>query len=874
MGMGTAPRRYALAASAAALAVVAGSLLGAPAATAADETFTIVVLPDTQGYTGASTYEATMGAQTQWIVDSRASLNTKFVIQVGDLVESWPNVNHWERASRYMKILDDAGVPNSVLPGNHDMSITTGESSTFDTYFPPSRYSGAAWNSASVSYGGYLGQNLFGPDEIDRRNKDNFSLLTVGGVDLLILNLEFESPGYSMRWAQKVLDAYPDRKVILATHGFISTAGTRSTSVVRTDVTPTSAVTLWNEFVTRNCSIFMVVNGHWHDGDIGEARRTDANDCGKPVHQILSDYQSRANGGNGWLRYYTFNPAAGTVDAYTYSPTLAQYETDAGSRFTLPVDLSAGQDELLVRGGSTWKWRNSVDSWPTAWNTVGFDDAAWQAGRAPLGWGSSVATNIDLGPPTTLRARAMIFRQTVQLADVDELSQVQVTTRADDGVAVWVNGTLVGSAFLQSTSPTSSTYASAVRSTSTATASPTVFTVPAALLREGANTIAASAHVNYRGTTDSSFDLVMTARRTGSEPPEDPPAAPTISATALSPTSARVDWSAGGGGTTTGVEISRGGGTAVTASGASGSYVDSGLSPGSSVAYSVVAVGPGGRSPAAAATVQLPSPPAAPGPPVVTATATGPHSVVVSWSPGPGGDVAGVEVARTGGPTLQGAGSSGSVTDSTAPAGSSLTYSVTAIGPDGSRSPAATVTVSTPPAADPVPVTLVATNASWRFRYAAGAWPAGWTSTTFDDTTWGQGAAPLGFGTGVATVVDVPPPTSQRPLSMTFRTGFTVTDPAALSAITLTVRGDDGVVVYVNGTEVGRLRMPAGAVSATTYASAAPSLAAASSSPLVIEVPASLLRAGDNVIAASTHLNYRATPGVSFTATLQAMRQL
>ncbi|MDY0910784.1 metallophosphoesterase [Microbacterium sp. CFBP9034] len=869
--MRKAGRRRTLTAWASAIAVVAGSLLGAPAATAVDETFTIVVLPDTQGYTVSSTYEATMGAQTQWIVDSRASLNTKFVIQVGDLVESWPNVNHWERASRNMKTLDDAGVPNSVLPGNHDLDITTGQSSTFDTYFPPSRYAGASWNSPSVSYGGYLGQNLFGPDEIDRKNKDNFSLLTVGGVDLLILNLEFESPGYSMRWAQKVLDAHPDRKVILATHGFINTGGTRSTHVIRTDVTPTSAVTLWNQFVTKNCAIFMVVNGHWHDGDIGEARRTDANDCGQPVHQILSNYQSRANGGNGWLRYYTFNPGAGTVDAYTYSPSLAQYETDAGSRFTLPVDLTPGQDEVLVAGGSTWKWRNSVQSWPAAWNTVGFDDAPWSAGRAPLGWGAGVTTNIDLAPPTTDRARAMIFRHTVQLDDVDELSQVQVTTRADDGVAVWVNGTLVGSASLQSTTPTSSTYASAVRSTSAATASPTVFTVPASLLREGANTIAASAHVNYRGTADSSFDLVMTARRAESEPPVDPPAAPTVSATALSATSARVDWSAGGGGETTGVEISRGG-TTVTASGASGSYVDTGLDPGSSVTYSVVAVGPGGRSTAASATVQLPSPPPPPGAPIVTATATSARSVVISWSPGQGGAVAGVEVTRTGGPTLQGTGSSGSVTDNTAPAGSTLTYSVTALGADGSRSPAATATVTTPPATEPVPVTLVASNASWRFRYEAGAWPTGWTSTAFDAAAWNQGPAPLGFGAGVATVVDVPPG-SVRPLSMIFRTGFTVSDPGAHSAITLTVRGDDGVVVYLNGTEVGRLRMPAGSVTATTYATAAPSLAAATASPLVIQVPASLLRAGGNVISASTHLNYRSTPGVSFTATLEAMRQ-
>lgn len=850
-------------------AAILGTMFVAPVAQAADETFTIVVLPDTQGYTMSTTNEQIMGQQTQWIVDSRAQLNTKFVIQVGDLVESWPNVNHWERASRYMKTLDDAGVPNSVLPGNHDLNITTGESSTYDTYFPPTRYSQASWNSAAVSYGGYLGQNQFGADGIDRKNKDNYNLLTVGGVDLLILNLEFESPAYTLSWAQRVIDAHPDRKVILATHGFINTGGTRSTHVIRTDVTPTTAVTLWNDFVSQNCSIFMVVNGHWHDGDIGEARRTDLNTCGKPVHQILSNYQSRVNGGNGWLRYYTFNPAAGTVDAFTYSPSLQQYETDAGSRFTLPVDLAPGQTEVLLAGGSNWKWRNSTQAWPAGWTTVGYNDAGWTTGRAPLGWGSGAATTIDLGPPTTNRARAMIFRNTIDLTDVDELSGVTVTTRADDGVAVWVNGTLLGTSHLQPGTPTSSTYADAVRSTSVATGDPVTLTVPAGLLREGANVIAASAHVNYRGTADSTFDLVVTARRSSTEPPDETPGAPVVTATATSPTSVDVSWSPGPGATVASVEVSRTGMTTLLGSGASGTVTDAAAPAGTALSYSVVAIGAdGSRSPATVATVTTPPVSSPPGAPVATATATSPTTVDVTWSPGSGGTVASVEVSRSGMTTLTGTGASGTVTDAAAPAGTALSYSVVAIGADGARSPATVAAVTTPPAATPVPITLVRSDAAWKYRYATGAWPAGWTTTTFADGSWAQGAAPLGFGSGITTVVDVPPPTTQRPISMLFRTSFDVADPGKLSDLVLTVRADDGVVVTVNGVEVGRARMPVTAISATTYATAAPNTATAISSPLVVTIPSSALRAGTNVIAASTHLNYRGTPGVSFVATL------
>jgi hypothetical protein len=84
-----------------------------------------------------------------------------------------------------------------------------------------------------------------------------------------------------------------------------------------------------------NCNVFMVIMGHEHF----EARRTDLNDCGQPVFQLLADYQARANGGDGWLRYYTFEPSQNQIEAYTYSPTrnggLGEFETDDDSRFTL-----------------------------------------------------------------------------------------------------------------------------------------------------------------------------------------------------------------------------------------------------------------------------------------------------------------------------------------------------------------------------------------------------------------------------------------------------------------------------------------------------------------------------------------------------------
>ena len=149
---------------------------------------------------------------------------------------------------------------------------------------------------------------------------DNFALFSAGGRDFLVLNLEWEAPQYALDWADRVLAAYPDRIAIMATHSFVGLNGPRRTTAERPGGTP--ANTMWTNFVFQQCSIRLVLNGHFHNGNLGEANRSDLNRCGQPVQQILTDYQDRANGGDGWLRYYTFDPAANTMTATTYSPKL------------------------------------------------------------------------------------------------------------------------------------------------------------------------------------------------------------------------------------------------------------------------------------------------------------------------------------------------------------------------------------------------------------------------------------------------------------------------------------------------------------------------------------------------------------------------
>ena len=252
---------------------------GAPA-----DPFTIVALPDTQNYTYLNR-QGTITQQTQWAVSTRGALKTAFVVQLGDLVSEYDNLTQWGYTSAGLAVLDAAGLPNSVIPGNHDFNNATGAITPYDNYFPPTRYSTASWTPTSSVYGGYLGQNQFGADPIDRRNFDNYSLFTAGGQDFLVLNLEWEAPQYALDWADRVIAAYPARTVIMTTHSFVTVNGNRRTVAERPGGTP--AATMWSNFVATHCSIRLVLSGHEHNGDAGEARRTDNNSCGQPVQQYF-----------------------------------------------------------------------------------------------------------------------------------------------------------------------------------------------------------------------------------------------------------------------------------------------------------------------------------------------------------------------------------------------------------------------------------------------------------------------------------------------------------------------------------------------------------------------------------------------------------
>ena len=143
------------------------------------------------------------------------------------------------------------------------------------------------------------------------------------------------------------------------------------------------------------------------------------------------------------------------------------------------------------------------------------------------------------------------------------------------------------------------------------------------------------------------------------------------------------------------------------------------------------------------------------------------------------------------------------------------------------------------------PALLVTSNSLWRYHDKGVDQGAAWRSNTFNDTTWSNGLARLGFGgDGEATLL-----AGQPVITYYFRKPFVLPANFTVTNLVVSVVRDDGVVVYLNGAEVARDNIVAGAVSYSTRATNA----ANEQLFYPFTVSTALLQPGTNWIAAEVH---------------------
>jgi len=170
----------------------------------------------------------------------------------------------------------------------------------------------------------------------------------------------------------------------------------------------------------------------------------------------------------------------------------------------------------------------------------------------------------------------------------------------------------------------------------------------------------------------------------------------------------------------------------------------------------------------------------------------------------------------------------------------------------------------------PEQIPLISGGAEWRYL-DTGIFPGErWMEVDFDDSAWPRGRAQLGYGDGdETTVVSYGGVAANKHITTWFRRVLAVTDAVDWVDLRLRVLRDDGVVVYLNGTEILRDNLPTDVairwdalalqvVEADTY--------------IEVALPPEFLTEGLNVLAAEIHQANPDSSDISFDLQLDGTR--
>jgi hypothetical protein len=169
---------------------------------------------------------------------------------------------------------------------------------------------------------------------------------------------------------------------------------------------------------------------------------------------------------------------------------------------------------------------------------------------------------------------------------------------------------------------------------------------------------------------------------------------------------------------------------------------------------------------------------------------------------------------------------------------------------------------------------LVEEGAVWKYLDDGSNQDTLWRDPGFDDSSWENGPAQLGYGDGdEATVISYGPNPNNKYITYYFRHSFNVSNPSQYIGLHLRLLRDDGALVYLNGVEIERSNMPAGTINYLTLASATVSGGEEDMFFETFEDAANLVD-GTNVLAVEVHQRSITSSDVSFDLKLVTTTQL
>ncbi|WP_116126046.1 alkaline phosphatase PhoX [Lewinella sp. IMCC34183] len=146
----------------------------------------------------------------------------------------------------------------------------------------------------------------------------------------------------------------------------------------------------------------------------------------------------------------------------------------------------------------------------------------------------------------------------------------------------------------------------------------------------------------------------------------------------------------------------------------------------------------------------------------------------------------------------------------------------------------------------------IAAGSSWKYLDSGVPLDGeAWFAPDYDDADWAYGDAVLGYGDDVSTEISFGNDTLNRHVTTYFRHTFEVENASQYDSLLFDVLRDDGVIVYVNGTEAFRQNMRVGPVTFDDYAQN--NVAGPAEQAYFETKTGNLLTDGTNVIAVELH---------------------
>ena len=262
---------------------------------------------------------AHMASIYDWIVANKDSENIQYVMGLGDIIEYNYNIGEWDIAYENITKLEAAGIPYSLVCGNHDKVYR------LDEYFANEKNFTAS-NIVYYEMNKELGVGSLG---------NYYQKIEVSGVKYMIMCLDFGANDLVLRWASNEIEKNPDYRVIITTHSYLYRDGTTLDGDDEVPPNPEGETgdtalnngdDMWNELFSQHRNILLILSGH--DGVENIIWRQDRGEEGNMVSQFLIDPQTfdvQQNYQTGMVALFHFSEDGRKVAVEWYSTVKGMY---------------------------------------------------------------------------------------------------------------------------------------------------------------------------------------------------------------------------------------------------------------------------------------------------------------------------------------------------------------------------------------------------------------------------------------------------------------------------------------------------------------------------------------------------------------------